>query len=153
MTKVLEFGPQEVALAEPFFPYADHTIKPMKGEWWNVDEKWDAIFSFYNYTKIPFVIEQECLNQWVEQLEDDGLIYVIVPSWEYMSRMALQEYLPMWLKPMMFNAVNQFTMKSLRILFNKAGLAVTEAKTGEGHMRIGEEDVVLEQHIVIGRKR
>ena len=151
--KVLEFGPQEMPLSEPFFPDADITVKPLDGVWWEIDGKWDAIFSFYNFTKVPFPIEDEVLVHWTEQLEEDGLLYLIVPSLEYMARMALQELMPAWWKPMMFNATNHFTMKTLRILFNRAGLNVTKAETGEGHLNIAGEDVVLEQHFIIGRKR
>lgn len=153
MTKVLEFGPQEEALSGLFFPNADITIKPMKGAWWEIEGDWDGIFSYYNLTMVPFPIEQEVLTQWTRRLNEDGLLYVTVPSWEYMSRMALQERLAIWLKPIMFNAVNQFTMKSLRVLFHKAGLSVISAKTGEGHMVVQGQDVVLEQHFLTGRKK
>lgn len=152
MTKVLEFGPQEEALSESFFVNPDVTIKPMEGAWWEIDGKFDAIFSYYNFTSVPFPIEQEVLTNWASHLNKEGTLYIIVPSWEYMSRVALQEQIAHWLKPMMFNSVNQFTMRGLRIMFNKAGLKVTSAKTGVGRLQLAGNELELEQHYVVGQR-
>lgn len=153
MSKVLEFQTSDQSLAEQFYPEAEITLAPVTGEWWNIEGKWDGIFSYYSLTKTPFPIEQEILSHWSDSLNADGLLHIFVPSWEFLCRMALQEMLQPWVKPLMLDAANQFTMRSLRILLNKAGLAVVKAKTGEGHIVKYEMEIVLEQHFVVGQKQ
>ena len=151
--KVLEFKTQDEPLSRQFYPDGEIELAPLEGEWWNIEGKWDGIFSYYSLTKTPFPIEQDIINHWSDCLEADGLLHIFVPSWEFLCRMALQEMLQQWVKPMMLDAANQFTMRSLRILLNKAGLAVIKAKTGEGHIVKYDTEIVLEQHFVVGQKQ
>lgn len=154
MNQVLEFGGQEEALSKSYYPDAEITIKPMKGEWWWVEkDKWNGIFSFYNATKTPYPIEQQVFDSWAGGLKKGALLHVIVPSFEYLCRMALQEYVEKWVRPMILDTANQFTMPQLRILLHRSGLQVLKAKTGEGHIAIGEAEIILEQHYVAAIKQ
>ena len=153
MSKVLEFDFKDDALCQNMYPDDEiifHDTKEL--EWWWIPGTYKGIFSHFNLTKTPFMIEQQILDYWANALEPNGLLHVFVPSWEYLCRMALQEFIEPWVKPMMLDASNQFTMRSLRILFNRAGLRVLKAKTGEGHIIKYGGEIVLEQHYVVGAK-
>ena len=150
MSKVLEFGDYEEPMATMLYPAADIEVRPLKGEWWWVDkkEKYDGIYVFYSANKIPFTIEQQVFDNWAEALNPGAILHVVVPSFEYLCRMALQPKIIMWVKAMILNATNHYTMPQLRILMHRAGLSVMKAKTGEGAIHLYQQDIVLEQHYV-----
>ena len=153
MSKVLEFDEKDEALCQGMYPDDEIIFQDTKEpEWWFVPGTYKGIFSHFNLTKTPFTVEQQIIDYWANALEPNGLLHVFVPSWEYLCRMALQELIEPWVKPMMLDAHNQFTMRSLRILFNRAGLKVLKAKTGEGHIIKYGGEIVLEQHYVVGVK-
>ena len=153
MSNVLEFDFKDEALCQGMYPEDDVIFHATnEDEWWWIAGKYKGIFSHFNLTKTPFTIEQQIIDYWANALEPEGMLHVFVPSWEYLSRMALQEYIEPWIKPMLLDAGNQFTMRSLRILFNKAGLKVLKAKTGEGHIIKYDTEIVLEQHYIVGAK-
>lgn len=152
MSKVLEFGNQEVALSKSFYPEDEIEVKPLEGEWWWIDKNtYKGIWSFYNFTKTPYSKEQQVIDSWANGLVEDGLLHIVVPSFEYLCRMGLQSYQEPWVKPLLLDATNQFTMPQLRILMNRAGLNVLKAKTGEGRIKLFDNEIVLEQHYLVGQ--
>lgn len=153
--RVLEFG--EAKVSQSYWPDREIVSKPLEGEWWWVDnkeEKYWGIFSFYTATKIPFPLEQQIFDNWVEALAPGGTLHIIVPSFEYLCRLALQETMEPWVKGMLLNATNHYSMKQLRILLHRAGLNVLKAKTGAGAVELAEGAMLeLEQHYVAGVRR
>ena len=146
--KVLEFG---VATSKSYWPDREIVVREMKGEWWWIDksEKYWAVFAFYAATKIPFDIEQQIMDNWSNALVDGGTLHIIVPSFEYLCRMGLQDSMEPWVKAMLLNAANHYTMKQLRIMMNRSGMKVLKAKTGVGEIELAPGmQVVLEQHYV-----
>ena len=149
--KVLEFG---AATSKSYWPDREIVVKPMPQgtEWWWLDEKYWAVFVFYAANKIPFDMEQQIFDHWAKALAPGGTLHIIVPSFEYLCRMGLQDTMEPWVKGMLLNATNHYTMKQLRIMFKRADLKVLKAKTGVGEIAIGETGatLVLEQHYVAG---
>ena len=150
--KILEFGNQEQPLSEPLYPDAEIIVKPMIGEWWVLNEDYDGIYAFYAYHKTPLHLEQRVLDNWKNCLVPGGILHIIVPSWTYLCRMALQPMIQPWLKPLMIDCSNWFTMGQLRILFARSGLNVLKAKTGAGQLALGEWEFELEQHYIAGQR-
>lgn len=146
--KVLEFGE---ATSQSYWPDREIVVKPMEGEWWWIDkkEKYWAVFSFYSATKIPFHIEQQIFDNWSNALVDGGTLHIVVPSFEYLCRMGLQDTMETWVKSLLLGATNHYTMKQLRIMMKRSGLKVLKAKTGVGEIELTKGmQVVLEQHYV-----
>lgn len=148
--KVLEFG--EAKLSQSYWPDLEIVSRPLDGEWWWLDKnEYFGVFSYYSATKIPFPIEQQVLDNWVNALVPGGTLHIIVPSFEYLCRLALQETMQPWVKAMLLNATNHYSMKQLRILLHRAGLNILKAKTGSADVETPEGAVLtLEQHYVAG---
>ena len=98
--KVLEFG--EEKLSQSYWPDREIILRPLEGEWWWIDkgEKYWGVFAYYTPTKIPFPVEQQVFDNWVEALVPGGTLHIIVPSFEYLCRLAIQETMEPWVKAM-----------------------------------------------------
>lgn len=150
--KVLEFGNQEVPICGSIYPEAEITLKPIEDKWWEVDGQWDGMFSFFTLNHTPLPLEMDIIKDWADHLNDDALLHVFVPSFEFLCRAGIQNMLEPWVKPMLLDASNHFSMKQLRIMFHKAGLKIIKAKTGEGHIEKYGMQIRLEQHYIVGQK-
>jgi len=124
------------------------------------DGELGGLFAHYVLNRIPWSYTEGCLEDWARCLATKSLLHVLVPSWEWLSRMVLQEKLEPHIKPLMFGAqtnphdvgMNAFTMRELRVLFDRVGLAVVKAKVSKVDIEIGEEIYEAEQHYVCGLK-
>lgn len=150
--KVLEFGNQEVPISEAMYPEAEITLKPIEEDWWKIEGMWDGIFSFYNLNYTPLPLEMDVIKDWSDHMNEGALLHVFVPSFEFLCRCGMQNMLEPWVKPMLLDAANHFSMKQLRIMFHKAGLKIIKAKTGEGHIEKFGMQLILEQHYIVGQK-
>jgi hypothetical protein len=155
MSKVLEFGNQEEALCRAYYPDDEITIKPLVGEWWlDFGGPYKGIFAFYVLNKTPYPLEQRILDNWANSLEPGGIVHIIVPSLHYLCRMMQQSPQPNWIKPMLLDATNHFTMHMLRILIGRTGkLDVIKAKTGPAELEFHGDNIEIEQHYVAAVRR
>ena len=110
-------------------------------------------FSYWKTDKI--------LEGWLRCLKDGGEIHILVPSLEWACREILSEQpSPAVYGQLYAGQVNTwdvhltgFTMRKLRALFEKAGVAVHTARTGVYHIRVGSVgEFPAEQHYIAGVK-
>lgn len=147
----LDINPQSenldvIADATLFLPFADESL--------------DGIFASHILEHITFWREFATIVDWARCLKDDGVLHVLVPSWEWVARQVLSEQPSRGLKPLAFAGqtnpwdvhLNMFTMRQLRAMFDKAGLSVTRAITGPLEIMAAGERVTVEQHYIAGRK-
>lgn len=171
--KVLEIGAGPFPQAQEIFPGAeiltmdadveyepsvlhDASIFPYPFE----DGEFDAVFASHVLEHITYWKEQEVLNEWARILKPGGELHVLVPSWEWVARNVLAEKPSKALKPLAFAGqttpwdvhLNMFTMRRLRVMFEKAGMGVFKARTGVRVINVVGELVETEQHYVAGRK-
>jgi hypothetical protein len=154
MSKVLEFGDHKTPISESFYPTDEIIMRPFEDEWWWVgrEEKYKGIYAFHAATQVPWQVEQEAFNSWSWALEDEGLLHIIVPSFEFLCRGCLQPQQEQWVKAMLMNARNHYTMPQLRILMHRADLQILKAKTAPAQVELFDERFEIEQHYVAGIK-
>jgi predicted SAM-dependent methyltransferase len=154
MSKVLEFGEHETPISESFYPLEEIVIRPFDDGWYWVssEEEYKGIYAFHAATQVPWQEEQEVFNSWSWGLEPGGLLHVVVPSFEWLCRMGLQPQQQQWVKALLMNANNHYTMPQLRIMMHRAGLDVMKAKTGKAQIELFDETLEIEQHYVVGAK-
>ena len=109
-------------------------------------------FSFWTTTAI--------LKMWVRCLVPGGSLHIVVPSLEWAARQILEEEKPSpALLPHLYaGQTNQwdlhysgFTMRRLRVEFERAGLEVYRAKTGPYTIVVLGTEHQAEQHYIAGR--
>lgn len=154
MSKILEFGDNKEPLSVNFYPTDEIIVRPLVDEWWWIgkDEQYKGIYAYYAPTKIPWAIEQEAINSWAWGLEPGGLLHFVVPGFEYLCRRMLGPLPEVWVKAMLLNAYNHYTMPQLRIMFHRAGLQVLKAKTGAAQIDFMDDVREVEQHYIVGMK-
>ncbi len=110
-------------------------------------------FSYWSTNKV--------LAGWVKCLKEGGELHILVPSLEWAARQVLSENpSPAIYAQLYAGQVNQwdvhltgFTMRKLRQLFEKEGLAVHTARTGIYHLNVSTLGVFpAEQHYIVGVK-
>lgn len=141
MPRVLEIGIP--GLAKYLYPDAEIVDHLEENE-----EKVDAIVATNYLQLVPYQKEQEIINLWASQLAEGASLHVVVPSWEWVSRNVLAEDPIPIIKE--FTGFNMFTMRQLRALVDRAGLACVAAKTGPYTFA---EDYTAEQHYVCAIKK
>lgn len=170
--KVLEIGANIKPQAGLIFPDAqivtmdvDAALKPdIVGDAGNMPAElhggFDAIFASHVFEHFSYRRENDILRGWLDCLTNDGELHVVVPSAEWAAREILSEKpSPAIFGHMLAGHVNQwdvhlnvFTMRKLRALFERAGLSVFRARTGEYSIRIGDAEYKAEQHYIAGKK-
>lgn len=173
MSKVLEIGGGSNPLAHRIFEEAEIIYLDVYPKAENLDIIADATFSlpFANGSldgvfashileHITYWREQSTIEEWARVLKEGGSLHIIVPSWEWVAREVLAERPSKGLKPLAFAGqinpwdvhLNMFTMRQLRALMDRAGLAVTRAITGQRDINVIDEPVTTEEHYVAGTK-
>lgn len=169
--EVLEIGGNVKPQAHIIFPDAkvvsldvDPAMKPdIVADAGNMPEalhgRFDAIFASHVLEHFSYWKEQDVLKGWIRCLKPDGELHIVVPSAEWAAREVLSE------KPspaihghMLAGQVNGwdvhlniFTMRKLRSLFERVGLTVFRARTGEYSINISGVEYKAEQHYIAGK--
>lgn len=168
---VLEIGANIKPQAQHVFPDAkvvimdiDKKLKPdilMDAGKMNYTDKFDAIFASHVLEHFPYWDTLRVLNLWKKAIVSGGQLHIVVPSWEWTARQVLSEQPAMALFPHSFaGIVNEwdvhkamFTMRSLRMLFDKIELDTIYARTGKYVLLVNGKEAEAEQHYIIGRKK
>ncbi len=122
--------------------------------------RFDGIVASHVLEHFSYWRELDILKGWVNCLKDGGELHILVPSAEWAAREVLSEKpSPALHGHMLAGQVNQwdvhlnlFTMRKLRSLFERAGLTVFRARTGEYWLHVGGKEYQAEQHYVAGKK-
>ena len=153
--KILAIGDGADQVARQFWEDAqiDKTeIKPGKKR-----ADYDAVVSYHALPSVSIHENLSAVNAWVECLKDGGELHLFTPSLEWAAEQILSESpspaLPLHLYGHQRRQgefyVSGYTMRDLRYLCDKAGLAVKHARAGT--YTIGEHE--CEMHLVIGVKK
>lgn len=122
--------------------------------------KLDGVFASHVLEHFSYWDTERVLTNWKDCLREGGELHVVVPSWEWAAREVLSEKpSPALLGHSFAGQVNtwdvhlcMFTMRNLRRIFEKIGLSVIRARTGEYSLAIGHPDNIhkAEQHYIVG---
>lgn len=164
MLKVIELTTGEPKVAQPAYP--DETIEainpynymndPLPLE----DGSVDGMFATHVLNHIPYRACKEVLYDWSRVMKPDGLLHVIVPSFEWLARQVLQEDIKPHIRPLLFGmqtdefsiGLNALTMLELRRLMQMADFRVIKARVGSVDVVVGDDTHLAEQHYVVGTK-
>lgn len=152
--KVLCIGYGAEQVARQFWPEAQIDKTELRPG--NKRRDYDAVVSYHALPLVSIRENQEAVNAWVECIRQGGELYLFTPSLEWAAEQILSEEpspaLPLHLFGMQTRQgefyVSGYTMRDLRYLCDKAGLAVKFAKAGT--YTIGEHE--CEMHFVVGVK-
>lgn len=122
--------------------------------------RFDGVFASHVLEHFSYWRELEVLKGWVNCLKDGGELHIVVPSAEWAAREVLSEKpSPALHGHMLAGQVNEwdvhlniFTMRKLRVLFERAGLTVFRARTGEYSLQFNGKEYKAEQHYMAGMK-
>lgn len=118
----------------------------------------DGVFASHVLEHFSYYRTVPVLENWKKCLKEGGQLHVLVPSWEWAAREVLSENpSPALLGHSFAGQVNQwdvhymmFTMRNLRRLFEKVGLSVIRARTGEYVLNTTAGLQKAEQHYIVG---
>lgn len=168
---VLEIGPNikpqahlAIENAKVYTMDIDKQLKPdivMDAGKINFDQKFDAVFASHVLEHFPYWDTLRVLTAWKKALVVGGELHIVVPSWEWSAREALSDKPAKALFAHTFaGCVNEwdvhkamFTMRYLRMLFDKIELDTIYARTGKYRLIANGEEVEAEQHYVIGVRK
>ena len=113
------------------------------------------VLEHFSYWKTETV-----LTGWIKCLKVGGELHIVVPSLEWAAREVLSERpSPAVYAQLFAGQVNEwdvhltgFTMRKLRHIMEKVGIAVDTANTGIYHVRVGDREYEAMQHYVAGTK-
>lgn len=122
--------------------------------------QFDGLFASHVLEHFSYWQSENVLRGWADCLKDGGELHVVVPSWEWTARQVLSETpSPATYGHSFAGQVNQwdvhfamFTMRKLRQMFEKIGLSVTNARTGEYTIMVLGKEFKAEQHWICGVK-
>lgn len=119
----------------------------------------DGVFASHVLEHFSYWKTESVLSNWKSCLKEGGQLHVLVPSWEWAAREVLSERpSPALMGHSFAGQVNQwdvhlamFTMRNLRRLFEKVGLSVIRARTGEYVLQTAPGVLnKAEQHYIVG---
>lgn len=153
--RVLAIGDGAVQIAKQFWPEAEidtTDLKPGKKR-----KDYDALVAFHCLNRVAVRESLAAIQAWADVVRQGGEIQVHVPSLEWAAEQILSEspspVTPFHLFGMQHNQegfyVSGYTMRDLRTLCEKAGIAVKHARTGA--YMIGEYE--CEMHLIVGTKQ
>lgn len=125
-------------------------------------DKLDGLLASHVLEHFSYWHTDEVLAGWVRCLKVGGEMHILVPSLEWAARQVLSEDpSPAIYAQLYAGHVNQwdihltgFTMRKLRQLFEKHGLATNVARTGVYHLRVNKiGEFEAEQHYIVGVKK
>lgn len=142
----------------------DESLKPdivMDAGKMEYKNKFDAILASHVLEHFPYHDTIDVLKKWKDALKTDGKLHILVPSWEWTARQVLAENPSKAIWGHSFAGLTNewdvhkcmFTMRHLRILFDKVGLDVEEAVTTKYTLMIYGERMEADQHYIVGVKR
>jgi predicted SAM-dependent methyltransferase len=123
--------------------------------------KLDGLIASHVLEHFSYWKTEEVLAGWIKCLKDGGELHILVPSLEWAAREVLSERpSPAVYAQLYAGQVNQwdvhltgFTMRKLRQLMEKLGIACNVARTGIYHVRVGTlGEFEALQHYVSGVK-
>lgn len=124
--------------------------------------KLDGLLASHVLEHFSYWKTEAILKGWIDCLKPGGEIHVLVPSLEWAAREVLSDnpspavYAQLFAGQVNFWDVHLtgFTMRKLRSLFEKAGIAVDTARTGIYHVRVAgyPKEFEAHQHYVAGVK-
>lgn len=168
---VLEIGANVKPQAQYLFPDAkiltmdiDKQLKPdivMDAGKMNFVEKFDAILASHVLEHFPYYNVVDVMQRWANALVVGGELHILVPSWEWSARQVLSENPSPALFGHTFAGQTtewdlhrcMFTMRRLRAVFEKVGLHVITARTGEYTLMINKQEQKADQHYAVGIKQ
>jgi len=168
---VLEIGPNVKPQIANLYPDAkvmtldvDPSQKPdivMDAGDMEYKEMFDAILASHVLEHFPYYRTIDVLTRWKDALIKDGKLIIIVPSWEWSARQVLSETPSKAIWGHTFaGQTNEwdvhramFKLSHLRVILEKIGMNVIEARTSKYTLMVGNERVEAEQHEIIGVKR
>lgn len=125
----------------------------------DLNGQFDAVFASHVLEHFSYWKEKDVLKGWIRCLKSGGEIHVVVPSAEWAAREVLSEHPSPALHGHMLAGqvngwdvhLNIFTMRKIRSLFERVGLTVFRAKTGEYSINISGTEYKAVQHYVAGK--
>jgi predicted SAM-dependent methyltransferase len=110
---------------------------------------------------VPWFQAQATLAGWAVCLKPGAALHVVVPSLEWAARQVLSEETSPALLAHLYGGLDTpwnvhlggFTLRLLRAMFQRAGLKVQRARSGQYTLRLGAGVYVAEQHYVMGVSR
>lgn len=122
--------------------------------------KYDGILASHILEHIAYRDTQPTLDAWARLLAPKGELHVLVPSLEWAAIQLLSDNPSPATLGNIFGGQNTewdfhrsgFTMRLLRSMFDRTGLATRVAKTGLFQIGVGETIFDVEQHYVMGVK-
>jgi predicted SAM-dependent methyltransferase len=122
--------------------------------------RFDGILASHVLEHFSYWREQDILKSWIACLKEGGELHIVVPSAEWAAREVLSENPSPALHGHMLAGqvngwdvhLNIFTMRKLRSLFERVGLSVTRARTGEYWLHYNGKEYKAEQHYICGVK-
>ena len=164
MSKIVELTTGNTAICQPMYPEEEIELlnpflyvgTPLPYE----DGELGGLFTHWILNRVPYGYTQGVLKDWARCLKANALLYVIVPSFEWLAREVLQERMSPYVRPLLFGTqkdeystgMNALTMYELRLLFDEAGLKTVKARVGKMDIEIGDEIFEIEQHQIVGVK-
>lgn len=118
----------------------------------------DGVFASHVLEHFSYYKSEAVLLNWKSCLKEGGQLHILVPSWEWTAREVLSESPSPALYGHSFaGQINEwdvhlamFTMRRLRALFEKIGLSVITARTGEYVLNTPVGLQKAEQHYIVG---
>ena len=125
-------------------------------------EKYDVLLASHVLEHFPHWKTLNVLSEWIKAVKiGTGSVHIVVPSFEWAAEQALSEHPSRGTLPHLFGGITTpwdvhmtaFTMRHLRFVMEKSGLAVTQARTGPYLINAYGQVVTAEQHYVCGVRK
>jgi hypothetical protein len=164
LSKVIEFTAGKGGVAQPLYPDKEIEIvnpylylnDPLPFE----DESVEGLFASWVLNHIPYNALLSVLAEWARVVEPEGMMHIIVPSFEWLAKSVLQEEIQPHIRPLLFGmqtdeysiGLNALTMLELRRIMQMIGFRVIKARVGSVDIEVGDDRYLAEQHYVVGIK-
>jgi hypothetical protein len=154
--RVLAIGDGAAQIAKQLYPAASIDTAAMRPNGKYKRVSYDALLAYHILPKLSYLDARKALTEWVGYLRPEGEIQLYVPSLEWAAEQVLSDKPSPALAIHLFGNqrnkdffISGYTMRDLRKMCENAGIAVTQAVSGE--YTLGEE--VCELHLIVGVKK
>jgi Uncharacterized protein conserved in bacteria len=160
-TKVLELSPFEDSVSASVYPDAEVTrwdfVSPIPPEFVG---QFDAVMANNALQRFNYMASITALAAWAQCLKEGGELHVVVPSLEWACREVLSENPSPVCMIVLYGGqggdgsihTSGYTMRLLRAHFDKIGLGVTKARTGDVDIEVNGKVMKFQQHYICGVK-